>query len=156
MATAVHPTAVDEPTIYSHLIAQVGFQLTFIPIYDRLISRGPFSPGDALHFDAEIAVWENSLPPYFRESFQPVYSYHRFHASLYRLKWRTRSLRMLIFFPAFLHWAHPDKRGDWDRATDHEQQGVLRCLDYAHQNVTSIQDYFLREPSDALGEWYAL
>lgn len=156
MATSEHPTAVDEPTIYSHLIAQAGFQLIFNPIYDQLISRGSITPEDALQFDAEISAWESSLPLFFRETVQPVSPHHWVTSSRHRLHWRIRSLRIIIFFPALLRWVRPNNRAEWESATENEQLVILRCLDYVHQNVRSVEEYFLYESSNVLGDWYAL
>lgn len=156
MATSEHPTGVEEPTIYSHIIAQVGFQLVFNPIYDRLINRCSITPEEALKFDGQISTWESSLPFFLRESAEAAFSYHNVNSSRYRLNWRVRSLRILVFFPAFLRWVRPNKQVEWDRATDNERQVILRCLDYVHQNVCSIQNYFLHEPGNILGEWYAV
>lgn len=156
MGASNYPVALEEPTIYSHLIVLVGFQLRFNPIYDRLISHGSITAQESLKFDKEISQWESSLPSFFQESAESDFSNHWTTPCKYRLHWRVRNLRMLIFFPVFLRLVRPSSAADWHCASQDERLAVLRCIDYAHQNVISIRDYFVRETSNVIGEWYAL
>ena len=156
MATLECPAPVKEPTIYSGVSAQVGFHLVFNPIYNRLVSHTEITPSETLIYDAKISEWQSLLPTYLQESVASEYSFHWLRSSRYRLFWRVRSLRMLVFFPTFLRWVGHSKQGDWNNALEDERLSVLRCLDYAHQNISSIKDYYIYEPSSVMGDWYGL
>lgn len=154
--TSELPQSVAEPTIYSSLIAQVDFHLIFNPIYNRLINHSRITGSETLQFDAQVSDWLQSLPNYFQEQSRPEFSFHWLIPARYRLSWRVRSLRILIFFPIFLRWVVDDNGENWANATEEDRVSLSTCLDYAHQNVSSIEGYFLSEPSNVMGDWYAL
>ncbi|OQV00872.1 Fungal specific transcription factor domain-containing protein [Cladophialophora immunda] len=156
MATAQRPKPVDGPTIYSGLIAGTGFQMLFNPIYNRLISNSGITPSESLAYDDEISEWQNSLPCYFQESVTPQYSFQWLRLSRYRLFWRIRGHRMLIFLPNFLLWVGPEGQGHWHGASNDDRLGVLRCLDHAHRNIESLEHFFNHEAASVMGDWYGL
>lgn len=154
--------AVTDPTIYSNIAAQAGFHLTFNPIYNHLIScHTGVSPSESLKFDAEITDWVRTLPPYFQEEPFLGFRFHWLTTARFRLSWRIRALRMLIFFPMLLHrvgdsGSQKDAIADGPKMTEEERLGISICLGYAHENIASIQTYFQSGFESVLGDWYAL
>lgn len=155
-ATSEYPNSVSGPTIYTSLIVQVEFHIIFSQMYYNLISHTGITPNEALKYDLEISNWQESVPPYFQENAAANFSFHWLASARYRVSWRVRCLRILIFTPVFLRWVGDNKGQDWTNMTEDEQRCLLVSLDYAHQNVISVRRYFQQEPQSVMGDWYAL
>ncbi|KFZ09424.1 hypothetical protein V502_08758 [Pseudogymnoascus sp. VKM F-4520 (FW-2644)] len=155
-ATTEAPEDANEPTLYSSLLIQTKFHLMASPLYARRIGNPDLGVNEVMSMNSKISSWMLSIPHYFQESANLPNSTESLTLSRYRFFWRVRNFRMLLLWPILIHYT--EKTHNIPNARDNEMDETARqlCLRYAHDTITSIDEYLLSRISGAFGDWYAL
>ncbi|KAL3418309.1 C6 transcription factor [Phlyctema vagabunda] len=152
------PGEIEEPTIYSSLIAQSKFHYTVKGLYNRLISHPEPTAQELLDLEKPINTWEESIPSYFQTDSPGVQSNNSLLLARYRLHWRSWNVRIVLFRPVILRWAAKPWKSN-NNAFSETQDEIMcrqRCLENARLTINSISDYMLNNISSRLGTWYML
>ncbi|OBT39438.1 hypothetical protein VE00_09818 [Pseudogymnoascus sp. WSF 3629] len=155
-ATTETPEDANEPTVYSGLLMQAKFHLMANPLYARRIGNPDLGVTEVMSMNSKISSWMLTLPYYFQESANLPNLTETLALSRYRLFWRVRNFRMLLLWPILIHYT--EKTHNIPNARENEMDETARqlCLSYAHDTITSIDEYLLSNISGAFGDWYAL
>ncbi|PYI07059.1 C6 transcription factor [Aspergillus sclerotiicarbonarius CBS 121057] len=154
--TTTLPPEVNEPTLYSGLIAQARFHLLTNSVYQRLISGPSLTPEETLGLQKPMEEWYNGLPDYFKQPPTPVSD--AFALVRNRLMWRDWNLRILLYRPILLRWA--SRR--WTPNSAPEPEDPLEadcrmlCLRNARLSIASIADFVNNHVCTRIGAWYML
>jgi transcriptional regulatory protein GAL4 len=151
------PPEVNEPTLYSGMIAQARFHLLTNSVYQRLISGPSLTPEETLNLQKPMEEWYNALPDYIKQpNSLPVSD--NFALVRNRLMWRDWNLRILIYRPVLLRWA--SRRWTPNTPTEPEDPFELDCrmlcLRNARLTISSITDFVNNHLCTRLGAWYML
>ncbi|OBT70469.1 hypothetical protein VE03_00270 [Pseudogymnoascus sp. 23342-1-I1] len=155
-ATTEAPEDANEPTLYSSLLIQAKFHLMASPLYARRIGNPDLGVDEVMSMNSKITSWMLTVPYYFQESANLPNSTESLTLSRYRFFWRVRNFRMLLLWPILIHYT--EKTHYIPNATENEMDEAARqlCLRYAHDTITSIDEYLSSHISGAFGDWYAL
>ncbi|CAK40832.1 lactose regulatory protein lac9 and GAL4-like protein [Aspergillus niger] len=154
--TTTLPPEVNEPTLYSGLIAQARFHLLTNSVYQRLISGPSLTPEETLGLQRPMEEWYNGLPDYFKQPPTPISD--AFALVRNRLMWRDWNLRILLYRPILLRWA--SRR--WTPNSAPEPEDPLEadcrrlCLRNARLTISSIADFVNNHVCTRIGAWYML
>ncbi|KAI9370734.1 fungal-specific transcription factor domain-containing protein [Aspergillus egyptiacus] len=155
--TTALPPDVNEPTLYSGMIAQAKFHMLTNSVYQRLISSPSPTPEETLSLEKPMEEWYNGLPDYIK---QPELSSVSDNFALVRnrLLWRDWNLRILIYRPILLRWA--SRRWTPNTSTEPEDPFEadcrMLCLRNARLTISSIADFVNNHLVTRLGAWYIL
>ncbi|ODQ64232.1 hypothetical protein NADFUDRAFT_83788 [Nadsonia fulvescens var. elongata DSM 6958] len=152
------PPAVAGPTIYSGLIAQTQFALASNEIYNRLISKPSPTAEEVLYLDKRIDEFINKLPIYFQEEHQDDNGPHWLVFTQYKLGWRYRNLRIILFRPFILQriLSEGEKPMPMNMNGTAEKECRRACLKNAHDTITSVERFVLNQERSIISVWYAL
>ncbi|KKK13877.1 hypothetical protein P175DRAFT_0435167 [Aspergillus ochraceoroseus IBT 24754] len=158
-ATTTLPPEVNEPTLYSGLIAQARFHLLTNSVYQRLISGPNPTAEETLSLQKPMEEWYNGLPDYFK---QPISNNESDNFALVRnrLMWRDWNLRILLYRPILLRWASrrwtPNPNNHTEPEDPLEADCRKLCLRNARLTISSIADFVNNHLCTRLGAWYML
>ncbi|OBT81143.1 hypothetical protein VE02_10106 [Pseudogymnoascus sp. 03VT05] len=155
-ATTETPDDANEPTLYSSLLMQSKFHLMANPLYARRIGNPDLGVTEVMTMNSKISSWMLTLPYYYQENANLPNLTESLALSRYRFFWRIRNFRMLLLWPILIHYT--EKTHNIPNARENEMDEMARqlCLSYAHDTITSIDEYLLSNISGAFGDWYAL
>jgi transcriptional regulatory protein GAL4 len=148
---------VNEPTLYSSLIAQSKFHLVVNKISNRLLSSPPISDEEALALNSAVELWATTLPWYIQLDSPTSFSYDWHLFALPRLWWRFWNLQIILTRPFLLQWA--TKRIDSQNISigDRKQSECRQlCVKSAHMTINSIDKYIRHNQLSRLASWYTL
>ncbi len=147
----------DEPTLYSSLIAQAKFHLAANKILKRLLSSTKLSAGEALALNNVMNPWSAALPWYFQLDQTPTSSWDWYVFARSRLWWKYWNLQITLTRPFLLHWVsgHIEHRHNFDSDREEKECRSL-CINSAHQTITSIEEYIRQTPLTRVASWYTL
>lgn len=126
------------------------------PLYARRIGNPDLGVNEVMSMNSKISSWMLTVPYYFQESANLPNATESLTLSRYRFFWRVRNFRMLLLWPILIRYT--EKTHNIPNAREDEMDETARklCLRYAHETITSIDEYLLSHISGALGDWYAL
>jgi transcriptional regulatory protein GAL4 len=151
------PLEVNEPTLYSSLIAQSELHLIANHIFNRLLSSSEITASEALSFSSTLQSWEFELPWYFQREVSPVHWYDWYLYARCRLWWRYWNMQIILTRSFLLQWAMERRSADLDTNNDTEQMECRdRCIMNARLTIESIDDYVRNFSLTKLAAWYAL
>ena len=126
------------------------------PLYTRRIGNPDLGVSEVMSMNSKISSWMLTIPHYFQENANLPNPIESLTLARYRFFWRVRNFRMLLLWPILIHYT--EKTHNVPNARDNERDEMARqlCLQYAHDQITSIDEYLLSHISGAFGDWYAL
>jgi transcriptional regulatory protein GAL4 len=152
--TIITPKERNSPTIYSGLISQVNFTLKTCDLYNRLISKPSPTAEEVLTLDKQIEESIDDLPSWFLEEQRPEKAESWHLVGWYRLHWRYKNLRIIMFRPFILQrLAEADKRATMSPA---ESECHKICLQNAHETIVSVNEFVTICQLSSISVWYAL
>ena len=156
-ATTTLPPEVNEPTLYTGMIAQAKFHILTNSVYQRLISGPNPTPEETLNLQKPMDEWYDGLPDYIKQPNLRTIS-DNFALVRSRLLWRDWNLRILIYRPILLRWA--SRRWTPNTPTEPEDPSEAECralcFRSARLTISSITDFVNNHPCTRLGAWYML
>ncbi|UKZ77012.1 hypothetical protein TrVFT333_004728 [Trichoderma virens FT-333] len=154
--TKTQPKELPGLTIYSGLIAHAEFHLMINETYNICVNSSDLRAKDLLCFNASIDSWMKPLPPHLQEDYPAQTAYPRLNFSAHHLIWRVRSLKIGLFFPFLVRRAGTESLETGQAHGVNWQEAVRVCVDYSHNIVGSIEDFFANEPPNPLRDGYGL
>ncbi|KAL4973728.1 fungal-specific transcription factor domain-containing protein [Aspergillus desertorum] len=155
--TTTVPPEVNEPTLYTGMLAQAKFHILTNSVYQRLISGPNLTPEETLNLQKPMEEWYNALPDYIKNP-APGSMSDNFALVRSRLLWRDWNLRILIYRPVLLRWA--SKRWTPNTPTEpedpYEAECRMLCFRNAKLTISSIADFVNNYPCTRVGAWYML
>ena len=147
----------NEPTLYSSLIAQAKFHLAANKVLERLLSSTNLSAGEALALNNVMTPWTAALPWYFQLN-QPLeccWDWYLFARS--RLWWKFWNLQITLTRPFLLQWVSRNigSRHSFDGDREEKECRSL-CTSSAHNTITSIEEYIRQHSLTSVTSWYTL
>lgn len=126
-------------------------------MYSRRTSSTDIPADELLTLNTKITNWLTASSPYFQEEIQLDNPPEWLLTARYRVFWRVRNFRILMLCPVLLRWASERARGTYLHETDTKALQLCRqlCLNYAHQNIASVAEYFSRNSFSPQVDWYA-
>lgn len=155
-ATTEPPDEANEPTLYSSVLMQVKFHLIANPMYARRLGCPDLEVDEVLSMNSKLDSWMSTLPAYFQEGAPLESPSELLTMSRYRFFWRVRNFRMVLLWPVLINYTEKTHRAEEAKDTEKERSARQLCLKYAHDTITSIDEYFSSKFSSRLGDWYAL
>jgi len=64
-------------------------------------------------------------------------------------------LKIVLFFPILLKLARRNAETTLDLPDADHQEAIRVCIDQSHASIISIHNFFAKEPSNPLRDWYA-
>ena len=153
----MNPQEVDEPTLYSSLIAQAEFHLAGNKVLRRLLSSPSLLAGEALDLNAVLTRWHATIPSYFRLDQPPASSSDWYLFARSRLWWKFWNLQITLTRPFLHQWVSRRFESQHNLDGDREEQECKSlCTHGAHETITSIGDYIHQNKMSRVASWYAL
>lgn len=158
METCELPQPRSTPTLYSGMIAQTEFCIKTNGLYNRLISRPSPSAKEALEMDKQIAEFQANLPVYFKEEVPIDFHYdNNLVLTRFRLIWRYKNLRIIMFRPFILQRILRDADTPLSLLNGPEEKQCRReCLRNAHETIQSVSDFVANYSLSTLAVWYVV
>ncbi|ANB15131.1 galactose-responsive transcription factor GAL4 [Sugiyamaella lignohabitans] len=169
--STITPVERDRPTIYSGMIAQSKFTVQTSSLYNRLISKPIPSAEEVLEMDKQIDTFIRDIPPWFAENGPPISHYTAgsqlndatiagLILSRYRLHWRYKNLRIIMFRPFVVQTIlSTNSQNDTSSSTptsEAELQCKTICLQNAHQTILSVEEFVSTGQLSSISVWYAV
>jgi transcriptional regulatory protein GAL4 len=148
---------VDEPTLYSSLIAQAKFHLAANKILKRLLSSTNLSAREALALNDLMTPWTAALPWYFQLDQAPKSSSGWYLFARSNLWWKFWNLQITLTRPFLIQWVSRsiESRHTFDGDREEKECRSL-CISSAHQTITSMVEYIRQNPLTSVTSWYTL
>ncbi|CAM1504648.1 Fc.00g022390.m01.CDS01 [Cosmosporella sp. VM-42] len=135
--------------------SQVEFHLMINNAYNECINNPDLPAKDLLSINAKIDAWVESLPPHLQED-SAQSSFPRLNFASHHLLWRVRGLKIVLFFPTFVHLTRSNSlEANSDPEIRNRKEAACICVGYAHTIIISIERFFAKEASNPLRDWYA-
>ncbi|CAN6611904.1 hypothetical protein TRVA0_005S00210 [Trichomonascus vanleenenianus] len=154
------PVERTTPTLYSGLIAQTKFCLRTNGIYNRLISRPPPTAEEALEMSKRIEEFCTTEIPAYLKIGSPAESVAQEHwlvLTKYRLTWRYRNLRIIMFRPFVLQRVLSEGDKPIPKMNSPAEKECRRiCLKSAHDTIVSVDEFVTYYPRTTISVWYAV
>jgi transcriptional regulatory protein GAL4 len=153
--TVTAPNERDTPTLYSGMISQTKFTLKTTDLYNRLISKPSPTAEEVLTLDKQIDEFIDELPMWFREHQIPERTDSWLMFARYRLHWRYKNLRIIMFRP-FVIQGLGEAYQTSSKMSSAESRCYEICLRNAHETIVSVNEFVSTCQLSSISVWYAV
>lgn len=144
------------PTLYSGLIAQARLNIKVNKAYNRIIGKPSPTAEEVLDLNKRINEFTAELPTYFTETGNLGPAITGVVFAKYRLAWRYKNLRIIMFRPFVLQRIISGDNRNRTMNSPAEKECRRICLQNAHETIQSVNAFVTTTARSTITVWYAV
>lgn len=150
------------PTLYSGLIAQTQLNMKVNKVYNRIIAKPSPTAEEVLELNKRIDEFTAGLPSYFQEDGNMSPYRNGVVFAKYRLMWRYKNLRIIMFRPFVLQRILSSDQSNNNvprsamMSSPAEKECRRICLQNSHETIQSVNEFLYTSTRSTISVWYAV